>query len=67
MDAISKLFGGKPRPPVRVSQPAAPVTGLETAGANDELLRRLAKLRRATIASELSAANVKRKVLGAGV
>ncbi len=35
--------------------------------ARDDLLARLAKMRRATMASELTTPNVKRKVLGAGV
>ena len=67
MDAISKLFGKTPRAPARVQQPAKPVTQQETQGARDELLKRLAKLRRATVTSELTTPNIKRRQLGAGV
>jgi len=61
---ISKLFGGKPKAP-----PVFPATTRisETSGiyARDELLRRLSRLRAANVrTSELSAPNVKRKVLG---
>ena len=64
---ISRLFGGKPKPPTRISQPATPVSGEETEGARDEVLRRLARLRRATLTSELSNPNIRRRQLGAGV
>ncbi len=67
MNQISKLFGGRPRNPAVVSQvDRVQQTGLEGEGTKRELLRRLATLRRATMTSELSTANVKRKTLGAG-
>ena len=58
-----------PGPPTQVMQTATPITGQETQGAKDEVLRRLAKLRAANVTREgaLSTPNVKRKVLGAGV
>jgi len=66
---ISGLFGGKPKAPTQVSQAPTPITGQDTQGARDDVLRRLAKLRAGNVAREgaLSAPNVKRKVLGAGV
>ena len=65
---ISSLFGGKPRRPDRVSQPAKQVTGADTQVARDELLSRMAKLRAANVRdTELSNPNIKRRQLGAGV
>jgi hypothetical protein len=65
-EAVGKVFGGKPpraptaiTPPVEVDQKNADI-------ARDDLLKRLSKLRRATQTSELTAANVKRRTLGAG-
>ena len=59
----------KPKRPDRINQPASPVTDQDTQGAKDDVLRRMAKLRAANTAREgaLTAPNVKRKVLGAGV
>ena len=65
MNALSSLFGGKPRAPTMVQEPAK----LQTQNADiarDDLLKRLSKLRRATQTSELTTANVKRRTLGAG-
>ena len=67
MDVISKLFGGKPKAPDRVSQPGKPITDTDVKGTRDDVLRRMAKLRRANVTSELTNPNVKRKVMGAGV
>ncbi len=60
-----KLFGEKPKPPTAVAQPATVVTQPANI-ARDDVLKRLAKLRRATQLSELSQPNVKRTTLGAG-
>lgn len=64
-NTLSSLFGGKPRRPTVVAQTKA----VEQKGADiarDELLKRLAKLRRATQLSQLSEPNIKRTTLGAG-
>ena len=67
-NVLSKLFGGQPKAPARVSQPGQPITQMETQGAKDETLRRMAQLRAANVrTSQLSTPNVKRKVMGAGV
>lgn len=62
---LSKLFGDKPTRPTAVPT-AQPVTKERGDIAKDELLKRLATLRRASMTSDLSVANVKRKTLGAG-
>jgi len=63
---MSKLFGGTPKQP-HVAGPATPVDPKAGQGANDELMARLAKLRRANMVSDLSAPNIRRRQLGAGV
>jgi len=65
-NVISSLFGKAPRAPRVMAAAAEPVTRDQTEGTRDELLRRMAKLRRATLTSELSNPNIKRKTLGAG-
>ena len=62
---MSKLFGGGGRAPATVLEPVRPQTQNADI-AREETLKRLAKLRRATLTAELSQANVKRTVLGAG-
>lgn len=64
-NALSSLFGGKPRAPTAVAT-AKPVEQKGADIARDELLKRLAKLRRATQVSQLTEPNVKRTTLGAG-
>jgi hypothetical protein len=63
---IMDMFGKSPRAP-RPSPAAVKVNQSQSVRARDDVLKRLAKVRRATIASELTPANVKRKQLGAGV
>ena len=58
------LFGRKPKIPTIDPKPIK-VDQAKSIRARDDLLARLAKMRRATMASELTTANVKRKVLGA--
>jgi len=65
MNAMSNLFGGRPRAPSIVTQPVQ-VQQQSADIARDDLLKRLSKLRRATQTSELTTANVKRRILGAG-
>ena len=64
--ALSGLFGKPPDTPA-VTPPPTQITGKQTESTRDEVLRRLAKIRRATVTSELSSPNVKRKMMGAGV
>ena len=63
---MSLLFGKAPSIP-RPSPAAIPVNQKQSISARDDVLKRLGKMRRATIASELTTPNIKRKVLGAGV
>ena len=63
---MSSLFGSKPKMP-NISPTPIPVNQRQSIMAGDQVLARLAKLRRATVTSELSNPNIKRKVLGAGV
>lgn len=68
-DVFSNLFGKKPKqpqPPILTGKHLV-IGEKESTYARDDLLRRLAKLRRATLTSELSNPNVRRKMLGAGV
>uniref|UniRef100_A0A6H1ZQ03 Uncharacterized protein n=1 Tax=viral metagenome TaxID=1070528 RepID=A0A6H1ZQ03_9ZZZZ len=59
------LGGGGERSPMKAMQPTRVQT--EPAEiARNETLKRLAQLRRATMTSQLTEANVKRKTLGAG-
>ena len=60
------LFGSKPKMP-NIDPRLIPVNAKQSISARDQLLNRLAKLRRATVTSELSNPSIKRKVLGAGV
>jgi len=60
------LFGGKPKIP-NIDPRPIPVNQRQSIRARDQVLNRLAKLRRATVTSELSNPSIKRKVLGAGV
>ena len=60
------LFGSKPKMP-NIDPRPIPVNAKQSISARDQLLNRLAKLRRATVTSELSNPSIKRKVLGAGV
>lgn len=62
---MSGWFGRKQSAPQIVAQPT-PVTQVKADIERDELLKRLAKLRRATLVSQLSQPNVKRRTLGAG-
>lgn len=52
--------------PIKVSPEPAKVDEKQGIMARDEALKRLAKIRRATLVSELSRPNVKRRQLGAG-
>lgn len=63
---MSNLFGKAPKVPTP-SPTAIKVNQGQSIRAQDDTLTRLAKMRRATIASELTTPNVKRKQLGAGV
>ena len=63
---MSSLFGSKPKMPTIDPKPI-PVNQRQSIMAGDPVLARLVKLRRATVTSELSNPNIKRKVLGAGV
>lgn len=66
-NAISSLFGRKPR---NVAQPVIQPTPVNQAPADlrsDEILRKYAKLQRATNLSRLTELNLGRKQLGAGV
>ena len=63
---LSGIFGKRPERP-KVQSP--PITRVDTQPAQqskDDLLRRMSRLRRATVTSQLSEANVKRRTLGAG-
>jgi len=60
------LFGGRPKLPTIDPKPI-PVNDKQSIVARDQVLNRLAKLRRATVTSQLSDPSIKRKVLGAGV
>ena len=63
---ISSLFGKKPKLTQTVVEPEKVQSGAGDAAANDVMVR-LAKLRRATMASNIQApANIKRNRLGAG-
>lgn len=62
---MSGWFGRKQHAPQIVSEPTAVQAGRADI-AKDEILKRLAKLRRATQVSQLSEPNVKRTQLGAG-
>jgi hypothetical protein len=62
---LSSLFGGQPQMPKTVLTPQT-VEKQQAEYSRDEVLARLAKLRRATLVSDLSQPNVKRKMLGAG-
>ena len=55
----------KPKMPTPSPAPAR-VNERQAIGARDDLIKRLAKLRRATVVSELSTPNIRRKQLGAG-
>ncbi|MHC4677037.1 MAG: hypothetical protein ACYTBZ_31540 [Planctomycetota bacterium] len=78
MNAISGLFGGRPKRPYtgtgrvpQVTKQDAQITRddllrrLARMITRDDLLRRLARMRRATMTSELTTPNIKRKTLGA--
>lgn len=52
---------------VKVSPSPIKVDEKQSITARDEVLKRLAKLRRATLTSELSEPNIRRRKLGAGV
>lgn len=62
---LSKLFGSGGRPPAKELEPVRPQEQ-NAVIAGEETMKRLAKLRRATMTSELTTANVKRTTLGAG-
>ena len=68
-NAISSLFGGKPKKPAMVVQPTPIEKVTETNISDDTVRRELAKKRRATIlaAQDLAPANIQRKELGAGI
>ena len=63
---MGNLIGRSPSIP-RPSPAAIAVNQSQSIRAGDEALKRLAKIRRATMASELTTPNIKRKQLGAGV
>ena len=63
---MGNMFGKSPSIP-RPSPAAVKVDQGQSVRARDDALKRLAKMRRATMASELTTPNVKRKQLGAGV
>ena len=63
---MSSLFGDRPKLPTIDPKPI-PVHGKQSIMARDQVLNRLARLRRATVTSELSNPSIKRKTLGAGV
>lgn len=63
---MNDIFGRAPSVP-RPSPTPMKVDHRKSIWARDEVLRRLAKMRRATMVSQLSTPNVKRKQLGAGV
>ena len=63
---MGNMFGKSQSIP-RSSPAAVKVNQGQSVRARDDVLKRLAKMRRATMASELTTANVKRKQLGAGV
>jgi len=69
--SVSEANKNKPKPPSMVTQPGKPVSGQDTQGARDDVLRRLAKIRAANTSvsreKALSPPNVQRKVLGAGI
>ena len=63
---LSKVFGGKPQAP----KPYTPVREISQSSAQserDRILKQFSKMRRATMTSELSQANVRRRTLGAGI
>lgn len=63
---LSSLFGKAPKMP-RPSPAPVKVDEKQAIMSRDKILKRLAKLRRATITSELTQPNIRRKQLGAGV
>ena len=65
LGSISGMFGGKPDVP-DVSPEPLKVDEKQSYRARDQMLKKLAKLRRATLTSQLSDPNIKRKQLGAG-
>jgi len=65
MNAISKIFGGRPSQPKPVT-PAREISQQPAINERDRILKQFAKMRRATTTSELSQANVRRRTLGAG-
>jgi len=67
MDALSGLFGKKPKKP-QISPPARTLedTGAMADTGRRKLLEQLGKRRRATMMSNLTEANIKRNKLGAG-
>ncbi len=60
------LFGNQRKLPTPDPRPMK-VDQRKSIRARDEFLKGLSKMRRATMASQLTTPNVKRKVLGAGV
>ena len=65
-DAISSLFGGKPKQPKLVTQPI-PIEKISQSNIEkDKVMRDLAKRRRATVMNQLTQANIRKQTLGAG-
>lgn len=62
---ISNIFGNKPKNPVVVTPPRQ-INGDNANISADAIREKYAKLQRATMVSQLTEANVKRKTLGAG-
>lgn len=62
---ISNIFGKRPKNPVQITQPRQ-ISGENADISADAIRERYAKLQRATMTSQLTEANLKRKTLGAG-
>ena len=65
MEALSGIFGKKPKKPI-ISQPHRPQIEEKAGFGNRKLMEQLGKRRRATMMSNLTEANIKRNKLGAG-
>lgn len=65
-EALSSLFGGKPKKPLTV-KPTIEIKPDQAHLERQNVLKELTKRRRATMTSELSQARIGKKTLGAGI